>query len=58
MYNQIWKENAYLRIMSKKEMFNKWNDVVFNIKWSEKQKGFLKMWINLRGRSKAGTIKV
>ena len=32
--------------MSKKEMFNKWNDVVFNIKWSEKQKGFLKMWIN------------
>ena len=41
-----WKENAYLRIMSKKEMFNKWNDVVFNIKWSEKQKGFLKMWIN------------
>ena len=42
----LWKENANVKVMDKTELFNKWNDVVFNINYTTKDKGFLKMWIN------------
>ena len=29
-------------------MLGKWNDIFFNAKWSLKQDGYLKMWINGR----------
>ena len=33
-------------IIPAEEMFDQWHDVVFHVKWSKKQTGFLKMWVN------------
>ena len=41
-----WKENANVKIMERKEIFDKWNDVIMNINYTSKDNGFLKMWIN------------
>ena len=39
-------DNHLQKVMSKDEVFDKWNDIVFNINFTTKDTGFLKMWIN------------
>ena len=39
-------DNYEGHVMSKDEVFNQWNDIVFNINFTTKDNGFLKMWIN------------
>jgi len=41
-----WPTNNKQELINKNDLFGKWNDIVFNAKWSSKQNGFLKMWIN------------
>jgi len=41
-----WPTNNKQELINKNDLFGKWQDIVFNAKWSSKQNGFLKMWIN------------
>lgn len=55
-FKKLWKQgkcgydtegNKGEIVLPKEELFNKWHDVVMNVKWSLKENtGFLKMWIN------------
>ena len=40
------KENNRKDVISKQDLKGKWHDVVINIKWSRKQDGYFKQWIN------------
>ena len=40
------KENNRKDVISKQDLKGKWQDVVINIKWSRKQDGYFKQWIN------------
>jgi len=39
-------ENHYEEVIPKNQLLGKWHDIVFNVKWSKKQNGYLKQWIN------------
>ena len=39
-------ENNTQDVISKKDLRGKWHDIVINIKWSRKQDGYFKQWIN------------
>jgi hypothetical protein len=42
-----WDKGNYIKtVLSEDEVFNQWNDIVFNINFTTKDTGFLKMWIN------------
>ena len=41
-----WPTNNKQELINKNDLFGKWHDMVFNAKWSLKQDGYLKMWIN------------
>ena len=34
------------QILSQEEMIEKWNDILVNVKWSKKDDGFFKVWLN------------
>jgi len=34
------------QILSQDEMIEKWNDILVNVKWSKKDDGFFKVWLN------------
>jgi len=34
------------RILKQDEMIEKWNDILVNVKWSKKEDGFFKVWLN------------
>ena len=34
------------RILTQDEMIEKWNDFLVNVKWSKKENGFFKVWLN------------
>jgi len=40
------EKNHVQTVLPLSELFNKWNDIVFNINFTTKETGFLKMWIN------------
>ena len=40
------EENNIKDVISKEDLKGKWHDVVINIKWSRKQDGYFKQWIN------------
>ena len=39
-------ENNTQQVIPKDKLLGKWHDIVFNIKWTKKQTGYLKQWIN------------
>ena len=39
-------QNNYEDVISKDNLLGKWHDIVFNVKWTKKQTGYLKQWIN------------
>ena len=39
-------ENNRQNVISAKDLRGKWHDIVINIKWSRKQDGYFKQWIN------------
>ena len=39
-------DNHVQSVIAPEEIFNKWHDIVFNINFTTKDTGFLKMWIN------------
>jgi len=41
-----WPSNNVQTLIPRKELLGQWHDMIFNAKWSLKQNGFLKMWIN------------
>ena len=43
-----WSSNNQQTLIHQEYLLGKWNDIVFNTKWSLKQDGYLKMWINGR----------
>lgn len=40
------EENNIKDVISKEDLKGKWHDVIINIKWSRKQDGYFKQWIN------------
>ena len=40
------KENNRKDVISKQDLKGKWHDIIINIKWSRKQDGYFKQWIN------------
>ena len=34
------------RVIPKDKLLGKWHDIVLNVKWTKKQNGYLKQWIN------------
>jgi hypothetical protein len=45
--NQVSGETIALdQIITQDEMIEKWNDILVNVKWSKKEDGFFKVWLN------------
>ena len=38
--------NVPIKLLDKTEMNGKWNDILVNVKWTHKDDGFFKIWIN------------
>ena len=34
------------KVLTNEEMIGKWNDILVNVKWSKKEDGFFKVWVN------------
>ena len=41
-----WPSNKIQTVIQPKDLLGQWHDVVFNVKWSLKQNGYFKQWIN------------
>ena len=39
-------QNHYEEVITGNNLLGKWHDIVFNVKWTKKQTGYLKQWIN------------
>ena len=39
-------ENNTQQVIPKDKLLGKWHDIVLNVKWTKKQNGYLKQWIN------------
>jgi len=38
--------NHFENIISKKDLIGRWHDIILNVKWTTKQDGYFKQWIN------------
>ena len=38
--------NHFENLISKKDLIERWHDIILNIKWTTKQDGYFKQWIN------------
>ena len=34
------------QLLTRDEAYGKWNDILINVKWSEKDNGYMKIWVN------------
>jgi len=34
------------QLLTKEEAYGKWNDILINVKWTDKDDGFMKIWVN------------
>ena len=34
------------QLLSREEAYGKWNDILINVKWTDKEEGFMKIWVN------------
>ena len=41
-----WPSNKIQTVIQPKDLLGQWHDMVFNVKWSLKQNGYFKQWIN------------
>ena len=34
------------QLLTREEAYGKWNDILINVKWTDKEEGFMKIWVN------------